>query len=72
MELKCCEECGKSQSPVRAVVFVWNLMAVKHEHISTNTHRCVLQPGGVHRERETEELLQHIRPHSPRVGKVHC
>lgn len=43
-----------------------------HEHISTNTHRCVLQPGGVHRERETEELLQHIRPHCPRVGKVHC
>lgn len=29
VELKCCEECGKSQSPVRAV-FVWNLMAVKH------------------------------------------
>lgn len=29
VELKCCEECGKCQSPVRAV-FVWNLMAVKH------------------------------------------
>lgn len=74
VELKCREECGKSQSPPRAV-FVWNLMAVKHCLCLSATHQHTqVCPAarGVSRERETQELLEHIRPHSDSVGKVHC